>query len=460
MTAKALHRVLRGLGAGAYSQVVTVIVQLVGVPILLHAWGPELYGEWLILFAIPAYLSMTDLGLSQSAGNDMTARVARGDRAGALAVFQSLAVVVYAVVVAGLIVVTALLWALPLEKWLHFSAMSFGDARLTVLFFAAEVFVRLPNGVTHAGFRANGDYAFHVNLDSNTRLIQFAGVWLFAFGGASPVIAAAAFFGTRMLGTVTSALLLARRHLWLRFGFASARLAELRLLVKPALANMAIPLAQALNVQGLTLMVGVILGPLAVVTLSTLRTLTRLPLQLVFAVSHAAEPELAAAYGANDTRLAQSIFIHVLRAGFWSAFAAAVGLALLGGFILALWTHGKVAMDPMLFVWLLCSAVAGLLWYSALIVLKANNQHMSAASLYVLSAGGAVAVAGLLLEMTGHLANAGLALLLMDAAMVLYTLQAACRQLNIPLSAVLQAANPCPLLSLLLGKYRTPQQMP
>jgi hypothetical protein len=90
-----LRRIRNGLGANLYSQIATVIVQLVGAPILLHAWGAQLYGEWLVLSAIPAYLSMSDLGFSQSAGYDMTALVARNDRAGALAVFQSLGALVF-----------------------------------------------------------------------------------------------------------------------------------------------------------------------------------------------------------------------------------------------------------------------------------------------------------------------------------------------------------------------------
>ena len=73
------RRILHGLSANAYGQLVVIVIQLAGVPILLHAWGTQLYGEWLILAAIPTYLSMADLGFSQSAGNDMTARMARGD---------------------------------------------------------------------------------------------------------------------------------------------------------------------------------------------------------------------------------------------------------------------------------------------------------------------------------------------------------------------------------------------
>ena len=57
------RRILHGLGANAYGQLVAIVIQLAGVPILLHAWGTQLYGEWLILAAIPTYLSMTDFGV-------------------------------------------------------------------------------------------------------------------------------------------------------------------------------------------------------------------------------------------------------------------------------------------------------------------------------------------------------------------------------------------------------------
>jgi hypothetical protein len=67
-----IRRIKHGFGANVYGQMVIVIIQLAGVPILLSAWGTQVYGEWLILASIPTYLSMADLGFSQSAGNDMT----------------------------------------------------------------------------------------------------------------------------------------------------------------------------------------------------------------------------------------------------------------------------------------------------------------------------------------------------------------------------------------------------
>lgn len=453
MDASITRRLLHGLGANAFNQFVTVIVQLAGVPILLHAWGTQLYGEWLILFSIPAYLSMTDLGFSQSAGNDMTAKVARGDRARALKVFQSLAVLVYLIAVVGLLLSATLLWRLPLERWLHFEALGADAARLVLCLLAAQVFAALPSGVNDAGFRSSGDYALHTVLNGAARLLQFSGVWVVALAGGSPVVAAATFFGIRALATIGFALLLIHRHRWLCFGIAHVRSAELRRLGRPAMANMAIPMAQALNIQGMVLMVGAALGPLAVVVFSTLRTLTRLGLQLVLAVAHAAEPELAAAYGTNNRGLMHALFVQALRAGLWLSLAATITLALFGGFILDVWTHGKVGVDPLLFAWLLSSAVASVLWYGALIVLKAANRHPRAASVYIFASASAVGLAALLLRWSGDLADAGMALLVMDIAMVLYTLRAVAPLLQVrPLAGLLLAANPLPLLEFLRGK--------
>ena len=442
-------RILKGVYANAYGQVTTALIQLAGVPILLHFWGTQLYGEWLILFAVPAYLSMTDLGFSQSAANDMTQRVARGDLSGALRVFQSLGALVLMSAITALVIVTGLLSILPVDNWLAFNTLTGNAVRWILWLLAAETLVKLTEGASHAGFRASGAYPFHVSIYYTTLLLQNASVWVLAALGFGPVAAAAAFFAVRAIVTPIVAAILVHRHPWLRFGLAHAQLSDLRRLVKPAFANIGFPLAQALNVQGMVLAVGAVLGPVAVVTFSTLRTLTRLALQMVLSVSHAAEPELAAAYGAGDNALLRRLYMQVMRAGLWLAIGAAIALALGGDWVIALWTHGKVAMNSVLFHWLLATAVAGALWYAGLIVLKAANLHVRAAYLYALAAGLAVAVAYAAMGMTGQVETAGATLLVIDSAMAAYTIRAAARICGESTWHVLSGAmNPFPLLSL------------
>jgi O-antigen/teichoic acid export membrane protein len=441
------RRLFKGFSANAFGQGVTVLVQLVGVPILLHAWGTRLYGEWLVLVALPVYLSMTDLGFTQSAGNDMTARLGRGDRDGAIAVFQSVATLVACICLVGLAITSLTLWQIQLP--FNFQAIDGLSARWILWLLSAQVFAGLVDSVTHTGFRAGGEYALHFGLAASTRLIQFTAIWIIALSGGGPVAAATAFFAVRILATAIMVGLLARRHPWLTIGFAQARRDELKRLFKPAAANLAFPLAQALTIQGMVVVVGLVLGPLAVVVFSTLRTLTRLPLQLVYAASHAAEPELAAAYGAGDRALMRSLFVHALRGAFWLAMIAALLVTIGGSRILGVWTHHNVLMDWPLFAGLLGSAIASVLWYGALIVLRAANLHLRAAVTYAFGSAFAVIFAGVLLKWNGEVAGAGVALLCMDAVMTIYTVRCAARLLELnPLASLVEAANLSKLLSL------------
>ena len=441
------RRLIRSLGANLFGRFVVVTVQLLGVPILLHAWGTRLYGEWLVLFAIPSFLSMTDLGFAQSAANDMSQKVARGEYDVAMRVFQSLCALIYAVAVAGALAVALLIFFLPLRNWIHLAAIPLAGVRWILLLLSLEVLVRLTDGINHAGYRASGDYAYHATLFYLTFFAQYAAIWVVAALGYGPVYAALAYLLVRCAVTPLVAYMLVRKHRWLKFGFLHSSKHELKRLAGPALANISIPLAQALNTQGMIVVVGAILGPVAVVIFSTLRTLTRLALQMIQVVGNAAEPEFAAAFGRQDSLLLRTLFVHTVRAGFWLAVNTVVLLFLAGPFILVHWTHGKVPMDTKLFNLLLASAAASVVWYPAFVLLKATNLHLRASQLYSVSAAVVVGISALFLTATHRLSDVGLALLLTDVVMALYTLRAASRVVDVSvMDSLRQAVNPFPMI--------------
>jgi O-antigen/teichoic acid export membrane protein len=118
------RRLVRGLGASALAPLATAAIQLGTVPVLLHSWGAERYGEWLLMFAIPGYLTLSDAGFGDASGSDMTARVAAGDREGALQTFQSSwAVLTMVSVVLGLLALSGV-WFVPWAHWLRLSTIS------------------------------------------------------------------------------------------------------------------------------------------------------------------------------------------------------------------------------------------------------------------------------------------------------------------------------------------------
>ena len=433
------RRLLNGLGALFYGQALIIVIQLAGVPILLYAWGPRLYGEWLLLFTIPSYLSMADLGFSQSAANDMAARYARGDSSGALAVFQSLTILVYSTAALCLLIVLPSCWLLPIRHWLHINGLSARDINWILTLLAVEVVVKLADGVSHAGFRSHGEYGFHVALSYTTLLLQFSALWIVALAGGGLISAAAAFALIRVAATPAVTAWLFHRHSNLLFGVSQANRVTLFALARPALANITMPLALALNIQGMVLLVGATQGPLEVVTFVTLRTLTRLISQTAWKVSHAFEPELATAWGMHDVKFTRSLYEHSLRAAFWVAVPACIGLLLFGPWILRIWTHGHVKMNFPLYFWLILSAMLSAIWYAALNLLKSANVHLRAAVWYVLCAIGGLVLAAALLQKTSILSNVGLALVVADLIMFIYLWRAVTAMLEMPLLELTRA---------------------
>ncbi len=78
-----------GFASNWFSKVSSSIIQLVQVAVFFRFWATNVYGDWLIVSAIPSYLAFSSIGFGNVASNEMTMLNSAGDREGALRVFQS-----------------------------------------------------------------------------------------------------------------------------------------------------------------------------------------------------------------------------------------------------------------------------------------------------------------------------------------------------------------------------------
>ena len=185
------------------------------------------------------------------------------------------------------------------------------------------------------------------------RLVELLFLAVVVVFGGEPVAAASALLAGRAVGAVTMRVMLRRVDPDIEFGWRRARLATIKRLAHPALAFSAFPLANALNLQGMVLVIGITLGPAAVAVFATLRTLTRFGIQLVGSVNRIVLAEIANAFGAGDTNLLRKLHHHACQAALWLSIAVAVGLAVLGAWIVRVWTDGAIEMQHGLFYTLL-----------------------------------------------------------------------------------------------------------
>jgi O-antigen/teichoic acid export membrane protein len=423
------RRLLRGLGATALGPVVTAIVQLVTVPLLLHTWGAAKYGDWLILSAIPSYLGLSDLGFGDASGSDMTMRVAAGDRNGAIETFQSSWVLLTLVSLCVGLIVSAAVWFVPWHRWVKLTTLSDPRASLVVFILALYILATQQCGILESGFRCDGNFATGTLGGTFFRIAEVAlGTTVGIFTG-NLVWAASAYLATRLLGIAAYALVLHGKSPWLSFGFSSATFSRVKQLAAPAIGFVALPLANAISVQGFTLVIASVLGSVAVVQFSTMRTLTRLNFQLMTVIAWAMWPELSRAFGAGNIPLARKLHRHAYQAGLALSIATGAALWFFGPALYQLWIRNAVQFDLNCFHILIAVTFANSMWFTSSVVPMSTNSHhriaMAFVGLSVFSL-----LAGRILLVPFGLTGAALALLLVDIPMTYIVLKTSLRQLQ------------------------------
>lgn len=427
-------RLLRGAGAQGFCQVVLVLIRLAEVPLFLHFWGPHLYGEWLMLFAIPSYLAVGDGGFCTAACHDMTMRGQTGDRESVLAVFQSTWLLLVIISVAVGACALTFVNTTPLAHWLGFSIIDQWQLRIILLFLTAYVLIGFQYGLLQGGFWISGRYPLSIFLKALTQLLEFAGLGSSIALGCSPVGAAAGFLGGRLLGFFICWACQRRLSPWLRHGISHVSLSEVRRLFAPAMASLAFPLGNALNVQGIRLVVGLALGPSAVAAFATMRTLARLAVQPGNVINRLIEPELSLAFGLKDEVLFRKLFVKSCQGALWGCMAASLVMVPAAYWVYPIWTGGRIQIAWPTFLILLAVTLVNGLWYTSLMAPYATNSHGRVAVYYSAIYGAAVLAVAYVAAAWIGLSGPALALLAAECAMGVVVIHASLNMSGLGLS--------------------------
>jgi O-antigen/teichoic acid export membrane protein len=402
-------KILSGVGANAFGQAVTMLVQLISVPVFLHVWDVALYGVWLLLSAIPVYFMLVDMGFVSYASNRMNMLMAAGRTGEANRVFQStLGFLCLATV--GLTVLTALA-LLILDD--HVLAR---DLKIASFCLIVAGLLSILCELADAVYNANDHFAQGTWIFNTCRLVEWLSALLFLLLWGSIEWVAIGFLTGRLLSTLVFVSLCSRRFTNLRWGFADASMAEVKAMVLPAALLNSFPVSVVLTVQGTTLLVGHFLGPAAVAAFSALRTLSRLVYQATFIFGRAIWPEFSRQFGARNFDAARSTFRYASALCGLLALGGAALLYLLSPWLLRLWTGGQIRFDPALFNLLLLGASLASLQLIAQIFLISTIRHRLLALLNlgtsVMALAGAAAAAP-------FFGSAGVAMLLAAAELVM-----------------------------------------
>lgn len=408
------------------SKLASTIIQFVQVPVLLHYWSFALNGEWMIITAIPSYLSFSNIGFGSVAGNEMTMLMARGDQEEALSVFQSCWWLITLVMGITGMFMCLVLWFIPVAPLLHLHSMSNHDARWILAWLGLAVLLGQLEQLLQSAYRCVARYSYGNFLKSALSLVAFGSMLVPVVMGYGPRTTAEVFAIANVSITLILCVLVKRDIPWISYGWGHVSAVQLKRLTRPAFAFMGFPIGNALNIQGTLMAVQYALGPAAVVVFGTARTVSRIALQIVQMVNNTVWPELSIAFGAGNIELVRTLHRRACQIALFISIATVIAVAVLGPTFLHHWTAGKVPPSQSLVSLLLIVVVFYSLWSTSSTLVAAINQHERLATVYTVATGLTVLLTYFAAQRYGLFGAAG-SLLLSEIIMDVYVLPSSLR---------------------------------
>jgi O-antigen/teichoic acid export membrane protein len=405
--------------ASGWGKASAVIFRLVQVPLLLSFLGIEDYGRWLVLYTLPSWLSLANLGFGSVAANDISMAIGKGDLARARAIFSSTFRVVFYILCAGLVLLLPLILFFHWEKFLKVSPARHSEIIWVLVWFTFTTLLSFFGEIFQARFRAARKAHTYMLLYSFRPWIELIFmVVVLQFSTRMDYLAFSVFLSTFIF--ILSVQWISYRAMpELSYSRHDVDKTILKHLFRKGMAFQAFPLGNALIYQGTILVVQAVLGPVAVAIFGSVRTLVRSINQMLELINQVLWPELSILFGKGDLKKAARLH----RMGVVLSIAIAlVFVLLLGVFgekIFSLWTNGSIYLPGKLLLLFLLPIPFNSLWFTSSVIHMASNKHEGLAIRYLIAMTMAVAGCALLSWLFG-MEGAAISTLIADIILIPY----------------------------------------
>ncbi|HXM66389.1 MAG TPA: hypothetical protein VN911_06630, partial [Candidatus Acidoferrum sp.] len=370
-----LKRVAHAFLAFFFGQGLGIAAALLLVPLYLHVWSPALYGEWLALYSVVAYLSSFDLGVQTYAVNRLTQAYARGDLQEYRQVQHTAFAFYFCFALSGSAALIAFGWWAPIRLWFHLSLTDQHSVALIVVLLGGQFLWTIPASLVWSVYATTGNLArtqWVTNAASALSVTLTAVALLFW-----PLLVVVA--GAQALAFVSILIVIwwdVRRHFpQVAPGFSQAKLSLLRSILSQSVFFALIDVAVGATLQGSNLIVAGLVGTTALAVFVTTRTLANSIRQLVGLFVHSSSTNLIVLESLQEKQKLRMAFRLVVFTTVAGCVAVAASLWFEGASVFSVWTRGKLLAD----VWLLRMFLLWLVlqspWIAASAIPSYTNQH-------------------------------------------------------------------------------------
>lgn len=398
---------------------VNLLNQIVLVPFYIIYWGKDLYSDWIVLSALTAFFGMSDMGLNSVIQNRFSIKYAQNKREECDSLLANNVVIVSFVGCICMFLGVGYVFFFDISQQMGLTTLSRIDGSIIFIMLLSLVFIQMFSGIENAIYRANHKACIAVYYDQFARLAVVAITFICLLLSVSLSMMS-------ILICIPNLLLLFIKHINARkiysFKF-SIKLLDKHLfkdVMRPSIMFMSFPLANAIILQGFTLVVNKYFNAESVVLYNTTRTMCNFIKSFLNTIFFSIWPEFSIAYGEKDNVKMEVLIRKAVKSSLTIAAFICVGLLMLGPFVYAIWTQGHIAFSYTLMVAFLVELMCNVLWNTKSVALVSTNNHCQLGMLFV---GGAILSLMVALPISSVFHSMSLityCMLIMDVPLILY----------------------------------------
>ncbi|WP_028521862.1 lipopolysaccharide biosynthesis protein [Runella limosa] len=375
---------LKNIFSAIYNRSLTIIIQLVTIPILLKYFGKNLYGEWLLLTSIPAYLSASDLGVNVTVTTKICSLVAQSNYGEALELYKSANKLFLIISLIGSILIGIAIFLFDWKGILNVSYFEGNEINYCLLFLSINIFLSPILGLSQGIFKAEERLDLFQNSLSIQQLIEAITSTVLLILTKDIVIVSISFVLIKVCFLLFTINTLSKRYKWYKFGFQSHLSHSIKLL-PVSFHYMIALLGQSLFIQGPILLIGKYLGSSQLIIFSTSRTLTNAGKSLSSIFYSSFVVDYTYKLSKKEYKKASTLFYKVLFITFILSAILTFSLFIFGSEIISIWTKNEIKVEEKFFGVLCLSSFFSTLNNCCYSILSSTNQNKNIGLFYFFS---------------------------------------------------------------------------
>ena len=401
---------------------VNLLNQIVLVPFYILYWGNDLYCDWIVLSALTAFFSMSDIGLNTVIQNRFSIKLAENNTKECNALLADnfvIITIIFGIVLGGAFCYVNLF---DLSKQMNINVLSRQETNFIFLMLLVHVFMKMYSGVENAIYRATHHASRAVYFDQIGMLLVVLLTFL-------ALLCNLPLWMLSIMMCIPNALLVlikyidSRKYYMYRFRLSDVDIPLLKQLALPSISFLSFPLGNAVVLQGYTLLVNKYFGADSVVLYNTTRTMCNFIKVLLSTVQNSIWPEYSISYGLKDYGRMRYLHRKSIKIAILGSVGVSIFLMLFGPFIYQFWTQHQVMFQYMLMAAYLLVIIMESLWTASSVALMATNNHSVLGVLYVGMTILSLLLAFVVAESGGELYQIVLTMLMIHTILAGYTIQ-------------------------------------